>query len=476
MSNLTLFWHRRDLRIDDNIGLYSAYLASKKLIACYCFDPVIFDKKNISPAKVTYLIESLKELQENYRKLNSELYILQGNPEQLIPDFAQGLNIKSVYWNLDIEPHSKEIDQKVTQSLKEKGIVTKTYWDQLLHSPGEILSKSKTPYTVYTPFWKNWELQTKPISVETIGKCEGLNTQEKEIAKNSYTIDIPTPKSLGFVWDNPLFFPSGEKAAQDQLEYFCHDLIELYQEQRNIPSIAGTSRLSTPINLGVISIRKIWQSSVKMMEYCRSDESLVNIQTWQKELAWREFYQHALYYFPQLTQGAFREPFKNFPWDNNPEYFEAWCAGKTGYPIVDAAMRELNETGWMHNRCRMIVASFLTKDLMIDWRWGEEYFMKTLIDGDLAANNGGWQWSASSGMDPKPLRIFNPASQAMKFDPEGEYIRFWVREISSLDTSELVTGKIPELTCYSCGYSTPIVDHNIQQKEFKQRYNLQKIS
>jgi deoxyribodipyrimidine photo-lyase len=273
------------------------------------------------------------------------------------------------------------------------------------------------------------------------------------------------------VWDNPLFFPSGEKAAQDQLEYFCHDLIELYQEQRNIPSIAGTSRLSTAINLGVISIRKIWQSSVKMMEYCRSDESLVNIQTWQKELAWREFYQHALYYFPQLTQGAFREPFKNFPWDNNQEYFEAWCAGKTGYPIVDAAMRELNETGWMHNRCRMIVASFLTKDLIIDWRWGEKYFMQKLYDGDLAANNGGWQWSASSGMDPKPLRIFNPASQAQKFDPEAEYIRQWLPEISSLDTGDLVTGKILPIEAQSCDYPSPIVDHKEQQRKFKDLYN-----
>jgi len=475
MSNLILFWHRKDLRINDNIALDLAYLTSKKIIGCYCIDPVIFHPDQIAPAKVKYLLESLQELQENYRQLNSELYILQGQPEQQIPQFAQTLNVKSVYYNLDVEPYSNQRDQNVNQALKERGIETNFYWDQLLHNPTEILSKTNTPYTVYTPFWKNWEQQIKPIPVNNIQQFEPLAPTEKELINQTEIINLPTAKELGFVWDNPLFLQAGEKAANQHLEYFCNNLIEQYQQQRDFPGIEGTSRLSSAINLGVISIRKIWESSVKMMEYCRSDEARNNILTWQKELAWREFYQHALYHFPQLLEGAFREVFKNFPWDNNRELFEAWCAGKTGYPIVDAAMRELNETGWMHNRCRMIVASFLTKDLMIDWRWGEQYFMKTLIDGDLSANNGGWQWSASSGMDPKPLRIFNPASQAQKFDPEAEYIRTWVREISSLETGELVTGNIPELLCYNCGYPTPIVDHKIQQQKFKDRYNLQKL-
>jgi len=174
-----------------------------------------------------------------------------------------------------------------------------------------------------------------------------------------------------------------------------------------------------------------------------------------------------------LEQGAYRPAFKKFPWENNLEHFQAWCQGQTGYPIVDAAMRQLNETGWMHNRCRMIVASFLTKDLIIDWRWGEKYFMQTLFDGDLASNNGGWQWSASSGMDPKPLRIFNPASQTQKFDAEAEYIRQWLPEISSIDTEYLVTGKIPDLERYRCNYPQPIVDHKIQQRKFKELYKMQ---
>jgi deoxyribodipyrimidine photo-lyase len=202
------------------------------------------------------------------------------------------------------------------------------------------------------------------------------------------------------------------------------------------------------------------------MANTRSDEARQNIQTWQQELAWREFYQHALHFFPDLAQGPYREQWKRFPWENNEAHFQAWCEGCTGYPIVDAAMRQLNETGWMHNRCRMIVASFLTKDLIIDWRWGEKYFMQKLVDGDLAANNGGWQWSASSGMDPKPLRIFNPYTQAQKFDPEGEYIRQWVPELSSVDTGEMLSGKFE----VGSNYPKVIVVHKEQQQRFKALY------
>ncbi len=211
---------------------------------------------------------------------------------------------------------------------------------------------------------------------------------------------MPTAKDLGYIWDNTLVLEIGEKAAKEQLNYFCDALICYYQEQRNLPAMEGTSILSPALKFGVIGIREIWQVTVNAYKNSRSDEARENIQTWQKELAWREFYQHCLYFFPELSEGPYRKEFQYFPWDNNEEKFQAWCQGKTGYPIVDAAMRQLNETGWMHNRCRMIVASFLTKDLIINWQWGEKYFMQKLIDGDLSANNGGWQWSASSGMDP----------------------------------------------------------------------------
>jgi deoxyribodipyrimidine photo-lyase len=211
------------------------------------------------------------------------------------------------------------------------------------------------------------------------------------------------------------------------------------------------------------------------MGTCRNEEAFTSIQTWQQEIAWREFYQHAMYNFPELADGPYRQAFKNFPWENDEKLFQAWCRGKTGYPIIDAAMRQLNQTGWMHNRCRMIVASFLTKDLIINWQWGERYFMQKLIDGDLSANNGGWQWSASSGMDPKPLRIFNPASQAQKYDPEGEYIRHWVPELRRVDTKLLLTGNLSSLERRLLPYPSPIVDHNEQQRKFKELYKQQKI-
>lgn len=228
------------------------------------------------------------------------------------------------------------------------------------------------------------------------------------------------------------------------------------------------------MKFGVIGIRTIWQTTIEALENSNSEEVNASIQTWQKELAWREFYQHAMYHFPELAKGAYRDTFKTFPWQNNEKYFQAWCEGKTGYPIVDAAMRQLNETGWMHNRCRMIVASFLTKDLIINPQWGEKYFMQKLIDGDLSANNGGWQWSASSGMDPQPLRIFNPASQTQKFDAEAEYIRQWIPELRYVSPEYLVTGKIPPLDFYGTNYPQPIVDHKQQQALFKQLYQQQK--
>jgi deoxyribodipyrimidine photo-lyase len=268
----------------------------------------------------------------------------------------------------------------------------------------------------------------------------------------------------------------GETAAQDQLDEFCTNAINEYQEQRNFPAQPGTSLLSAAFKFGVIGPRRVWAATQAVMDQARSEETQVNVRTWQQEIAWREFYQHAMYFFPELADGAYREVLKTFPWENNEKYFQSWREGRTGYPIVDAAMRQMNQTAWMHNRCRMIVASFLTKDLIVDYRLGEKYFMQVLYDGDLSANNGGWQWSTSSGMDPKPLRIFNPASQAQKFDPEADYIREWLPELSSVDTEYLVTGKIPKQERDRCGYPAPIVDHSVQQRKFKERYQQQKTA
>ncbi|NEN98282.1 MAG: deoxyribodipyrimidine photolyase [Moorea sp. SIO3I7] len=470
MSNLILFWHRRDLRISDNVGLAAGFELSPKLVGVFCLDPTILERDDIAPARVTYMIGCLQQLQQSYRQAGSQLLILHQDPRQGIPNLAAALEAKAVCWNWDVEPYSKERDQAVAAGLKEKGIAVYNYWDQLLHAPGDIFTKSGNPYSVYTPFWKNWQGQSKAQPVATLSRVESLTEIEQDHALAAGVIDLPSARDLGYVWENELLVPPGEKVAQEILEKFCDRTIGDYQEQRNFPGVDGTSKLSAALKFGVIGIRTVWQAAQNAYNLSRSDEARQSIQTWQQELAWREFYQHAMYFFPELAQGPYRQKFQDFPWENNPEFFQAWCEGKTGYPIVDAAMRQLNQTGWMHNRCRMIVASFLTKDLIINWQWGEKYFMQRLWDGDLSANNGGWQWSASSGMDPKPLRIFNPASQAKKFDPDGEYIREWLPELSSVDTEYVVTGKIPESDREMCGYPAPIVDHNQQQRRFKELY------
>ena len=472
MKTPVLFWHRNDLRIVDNVGLTAAVARSPKTVGVFCLDPGILERDDVAPARVDYMLGCLRSLQQDYEACGGSFVLLHGDPAQEIPALAQRLGADTVVWNWDVEPYARSRDRQVLEALTEQGIQGEGHWDRILHAPGEVMTGSGTPYTVYSPFWKNWRSRPKAAPLSAPEGLESLTDAEVESANGK---DIPELRSLKMVWDGGLILPPGTAAATDALDQFCAQSLEAYDSDRNFPALEmGTSKLSAALKFGAIGIRQCWAASVAIGDYCRSDEGRSGVQTWQQELAWREFYQHVLYHFPELADGPYREHMKNFPWDNDEEKFEAWCEGRTGYPIVDAAMRQLNETGWMHNRCRMIVASFLTKDLIIDWRWGEKYFMQTLIDGDLAANNGGWQWSASSGMDPKPLRIFNPASQAKKFDSEGEYIRYWVPEIRTLDTGSLISGKIEPLERQGTDYPEPIVDHKIQQNRFKQIYKAQR--
>jgi deoxyribodipyrimidine photo-lyase len=475
-DSVILFWHRRDLRITDNVGLTNARKVSPKVVGVFCLDPNILERDDVAPARMAYALGSLQELQDNYARMGSQLLILQGQPDRAIPSLAVALGAKAVYWNSDVEPYSKHRDRKVEAALQAKCIEVNTFWDQLLLPPGMVITGMGKPYTVYTPFWKNWSRKNKAAPMPELPRMAALSADELAAAHNAGAIArIPTAKDLGFIWDWPLVQAPGERAAQLQLEDFCRGKILAYDKQRDFPDIPGTSQLSAALKFGVIGIRNVWAAIETAWNECRSDEARLNIRTWQQELAWREFYQHIMYYFPELADGPYRAAWKNFSWDNNSAYFQAWCEGLTGYPIVDAAMRQLNETGWMHNRCRMIVASFLTKDLIINWQWGEKYFMQTLIDGDLSANNGGWQWTASSGMDPKPIRIFNPASQAKKFDPDAEYILHWLPELSRVDPKFLITGKIPADKREAANYPEPIVDHQQQQQKFKQLYQQSKM-
>lgn len=475
MTDLILFWHRRDLRISDNTGLTAARQQSQKVVGVFCLDPDLLERDDVAPVRVTYMIGCLQSLQQRYAEVGSQLLILHANPTQGIPSLAAALNAKAVFWNWDVEPYSQERDRAVMEALKEKGIqVLSKNWDQLLHAPEDIHTGSKAPYTVYTPFWRNWSNQPKTAPVEALHDVIGLAQAEQEVARQNGVIELPTAKDLGFNWDKELVIAPGEAEAQARLQEFSDHAITEYKEQRNFPAVNGTSQLSAALKFGVIGIRTVWATTIDALENSRSEEVAASIRAWQQELAWREFYQHAMYNFPELAMGAYRRHFKNFPYQNNEEHFQAWCEGKTGYPIVDAAMRQMNEIGWMHNRCRMIVANFLTKDLLINPQLGEKYFYQRLIDGDLSSNNGGWQWSASSGMDPKPVRIFNPASQAQKFDPEGEYIRHWLPELRSIDTEFLISGDIAIEQRHTLGYPAPIVDHKQQQRQFKEIYQQQK--
>jgi deoxyribodipyrimidine photo-lyase len=475
MTDLILFWHRRDLRIHDNSGLSMARQRSTKVVGIFCFDPRILQADDIAAVRVDYLLASLKVLRDRYQSAGSDLLFLQADPIVALPQLAKALQAQALHWNWDVEPYAQKRDAAMILALQTAGIEAYTEWDQLLHTPYEIVSKAKSePYTVYGPFWKNWSIKTKLAPYPELKGVTGLNAAEQAIAQKHGTIAIPTLQDLGFAWANGQVLEPGEIPALQRLEEFTDRPIADYDEARNFPAQPGTSTLSPALKFGTIGIRTVWAATQTAMAAAQSDEARAGVKTWQQELAWREFYQNVMFHFPALADGPYREHFQQFPWENNAQHFQAWCDGRTGYPIVDAAMRQLNATGWMHNRCRMIVASFLTKDLILDWRLGEKYFMQRLVDGDLSANNGGWQWSASSGMDPKPLRIFNPASQAKKFDPEGEYIRQWVPELRSVDTADLITGEISPIDRDRTGYPPPIVDHSIQQREFKARYAQQK--
>jgi deoxyribodipyrimidine photo-lyase len=476
MSDLLLFWHRNDLRISDSIGLAQACHTDGRVVGVFCFDRAILAGDDLAPARIVYMLGCLKSLAEDYRQAGSQLLFVDGDPVDRIPQLASTLKATAVYWHLDVEPYSQTRDEHVSTALTAQGIQIYPNWDRLLHDPTTIRTGNKQPYSVYTPFWRNWNSQPKPAPVKVNLPPSKLTPTETKALAQVPTTNLPTASELGFRWEEPLIFEPGTKAAEKQLATFCHDSIFNYDEQRNYPSISGTSGMSAALKFGTIGIRTVWAATTAAMTATRSDEARAGVTTWQQELAWREFYQQALYHFPSLAQGPYRDHFKHFPWRNDQTHFQAWCQGKTGYPIVDAAMRQLNQTGWMHNRCRMIVASFLTKDLIINWQWGEKYFMQTLIDGDLAANNGGWQWSASSGMDPKPLRIFNPYTQAQKFDAQADYIREWVPELKSIDTKLILSGDILPLTRHQVGYPLPIVDHSIQQRLFKDLYASVKIS
>ena len=484
-----LFWHRRDLRLADNLGLAAAAAATPAVTGVFVLDPAILGAPDMAPARVWFLLESLQELQQRWREAGSRLLVLEGDPAEELPRLAEALAASVVAWNRDVEPYGRARDRRVAAALQASGRRVFVDWDQLLVAPEALKTGGGDPYRVYGPFQRNWRGQVERKGASVSALAGGL----QPVAAPRALIDLdpavlpearaalwaqlplrgslPTPAELGRSFDGADLCPCrpGEAAAQEQLQAFCDGGALLsYEPGRNFPGEAGTSGLSAALKFGTLSPRQAWAAAQAARPLARGAEALDSIQVWEQELAWREFYQQALFHFPDLAEGPYRPQWKLFPWDNHQGRYEAWCEGLTGMPIIDAAMRQLNQSGWMHNRCRMIVASYLVKDLICDWRWGETAFMQRLVDGDLAANNGGWQWSASSGMDPKPLRIFNPATQAGKFDPEAAYIRTWLPELRHVNTKDLLSGDIAPME--RRGYPAPVVSHKQQQARFKALY------
>ena len=486
----SIFWHRRDLRMEDNLGLSATLEQSKALTGVYIFDPKIFNSEKISAAKTWFIIESLRELQLNWKDSGSELLILEGEPLKILPDLCNSINATIVNWNKDVDPYIIKQDKQISSVLRNLNISTRQYWDHLIIEPGALKTKTKTPYKVYTPFYLSWKnefskkfidgikISSKPRDLIKINK-NNLNQKNIYFWKKLNFIEDINRLKLNF--NGIIYCPCkpGEHHSKIQLNEFIEtSLLEkekasiyFYERNRDYPSISGTSKLSAALSTGTISPRVIIKELINSYLFAlsnKNDEAIRSINVWEKEIVWREFYNHSLFTFPELEKSPFKKKWANFPWRNNSNELDKWANGLTGFPIVDAAMRQLNTSGWMHNRCRMIVASFLVKDLVCDWRLGESDFIKKLVDGDIASNNGGWQWSASSGMDSKPLRIFNPYTQTKKYDPKAIYIKKWLPELSHINDYDLVTGNI--LPIERRGYPPPIVNHKLQQALFKELY------
>ena len=467
-----LFWHRRDLRLADNLGLAQLAERTTAVTGLVVLEPGVWEGPEAAPSRLWFLLTSVAELQQAWRHIGSQLLVLQGDPLQHVPRLVARLGVAGLAFNEDVEPGPRQRDDQLQRVLLRQGVAVQRSWDQLLVPPERVKAGSGEPYKVYGHYRRAWFNQAKARPVAAPRRLTGPDHVRLATAARTLPLlqRLPTPAELGCSWRGRSPCRPGEQAARQQLDAFVDGALSRYEPERNYPGRKGTSCLSAALRFGTVGPRTVWQASQEAMA-TRGQESVEAqqaITVWQQELAWREFYQQALFHFPALAEGAFRPRWRRFPWHNQPERFAAWCEGRTGYPIVDAAMTQLLRTGWMHNRCRMIVASFLTKDLICDWRWGEAFFMQHLVDGDPAANNGGWQWSASSGMDPRPLRIFNPAAQAARFDEDGDYIRRWLPELASCETADLLSGRIAPLE--RRGYPERLVDHRQQQALFRQLY------
>jgi deoxyribodipyrimidine photo-lyase len=425
---INIFWFRRDLRLEDNTALFHALQSEIPLLPIFIFDKQILDKlEDKSDARVQFIHDSLMEMQNKLTTQGSSLQVLHSTPIEAFKTLLKEYKIANVYYNTDYEPYARERDEAIQTLLEKNNAKFIAYKDHVIFEKEEITKDDGKPYTVFTPYSRKWKAALKEEDLKLYETEKHFNNFIKIKAK-----EIPSLQQMGF-----------EKTTQNYPSKSVEaELVKKYATQRDIPSVAGTSRLGLHLRFGTISVRRLAKYSRNLSE------------TFLNELIWRDFYHTILWHFPYVGKGkAFKPAYDFIQWRKDEEGFKKWCEGKTGYPIVDAGMRELNTTGFMHNRVRMIVASFLCKHLLIDWRLGEAYFAQKLLDFDFASNNGGWQWAAGSGCDAAPyFRIFNPYLQTKKFDPDVKYIRKWVPEFEGFD------------------YPKPIVEHTMARDRCLQVY------
>jgi deoxyribodipyrimidine photo-lyase len=417
---MIIHWFRRDLRLEDNSALAAAaHDSGGAVLPVYILDDAILAGRFSSPARTAFLLAGLGALAADLRTRGVRLIVRRGDPLRELLRVAEESDARGVYWNRDYTPYAIRRDSAIKTALGAAGYVAKSFKDVVIFEMDEITAKAGGPYSVYTPYARQWRqlLDARgapPQPAPALAALDGLPAGER----------IPDLADLGMRGAQSI--PAAGEAAAGALLRQFRIKIGRYAEQRDPPGLEGTSRLSPYLRLGMISPRQCVSAAL-------AAEPGPGPDVWLGELAWRDFYIQVMYHNPHVLRGAFRPAYDALAWENDVGLFEAWREGCTGYPIIDAAMRQLRQEGWMHNRARMIVASFLTKDLLIDWRWGERHFMRLLVDGDPAANNGGWQWAAGTGTDAQPyFRIFNPTSQGEKFDPEGVYVRRYVPELANV--------------------------------------------
>ena len=467
-----IWWIRRDLRLADNQALTTALSQAEHVYPVFILDPRLLTSDYVGQKRLAFLFQGLHHLSDDLQTRGSYLTIRKGNIVTELGKIVSETGAERIYAQKDFSPYARQRDDQVSGNLSLHLVPGLT-----LQQPDTVLKSDGTPYTVFTPYSRTWKKQLLPHLQDLLPAPEHISTP-----KGLASISIPTEPT--FVSTVP--FPASELEAKKRLYNFTgqlrqhlqsdtdtpnrqQKLVHSYAEARNRTDLNGTSCLSPYLRFGMLSARQAVVAALEAMANTSNSEAADSTATWLNELIWREFYIAILYHFPHVRKSSFREKYNQIPWLNDEDDFLVWCQGRTGYPIVDAGMRQLVVSGWMHNRARMIVASFLVKHLLIDWRWGERFFMQHLVDGDPAANNGGWQWTAGTGTDAAPyFRIFNPITQGQKFDPNGKYIRRWVPELADVSDKYIHTPwKMPtqiqrKANCLiGQNYPNPIVDHKI---------------